>query len=102
MKTVIVNGKKINVSVADERVLQAIQSGVCPASDFTIRRGRWISFDLTRDHNHRKDLGILSCRSHHNDVPNYVKSEMEERPRVGEWVYPNKRRVNAILKQLNA
>ena len=102
MKTVVINNKKISVSVADERVLRAIQDDVCPSSDFVSRNGRWMSFDLTRDYKHRKDLGIMSCESNYNDVPNYVKTAMKNRPRVGEWVYPNKRRVNAILKQLNA
>ena len=98
MKTVKINGKKIDVSASNERALRllAAQDYCAATSDFSHKRGKWMSHNLPDDAQ-RKLFGITEIgRTMSKRSAKFLK----DRPRVQYGFEASPRRVNAILKQL--
>tara|TARA_R110000772_G_scaffold4390_5_gene15461 strand:+ start:1271 stop:1690 length:420 start_codon:yes stop_codon:yes gene_type:complete len=117
MKTIKFNGKNLSVSASEERALFTLSRNNFAAmkSDFYERRGRHGEFILPRNKDRRKQLGIryidfrVGIRTVHDvDGMTYRNATARERkfftehPRSQSVITGNPRRINAILKALDA
>ena len=98
MKPIEINKEKYEVSAPIERIIKSIAAhGPAALSDFTQRRGRWMSnaaaqaYDLCR-----ASAGAIEISYTTDD-----KLLLRQRPRVQRWIVPaSKRRLNLVVKKL--
>ena len=118
MRTIKFNGKNLAVSAAEERALFTLSRNNFAAmkSDFYERRGRYGESILPANKDRRQQLGIsyidsnrVGSRTVHDvDGMTYRNATARERkfftehPRCQSVIIGNPRRINAILKALDA
>ena len=99
MKTIEINKEKHEVSAPVERIIKSIAAhGPAALSDFTQRRGRWMSNAAAQAHDLRRaSAGAIEISYTTDD------KLLRQRPRVQRWVVPSsKRRLNLVVKKLAA
>ena len=97
MKTIEINKEKHDISAPIERIIKAIAAhGPAALSDFTSRRGRWMSNAAAQAYDLRRASAGAIEISYTTD-----HKLLRQRPRVQRWVVPaNKRRLNLVVKKL--
>jgi len=101
MKTIKFNGKNLDVSASEERVLRILKSNNFSAkkAEFAEGSGNYIKSILPKDRERRKELGIAEIFSGRS--AREVRF-FKENPRCQSGIFGNPRRIKAILKALNA
>ena len=101
MKTAKINGKTLKISAPQERSLRHLAANDYDAkqSDFTTKRGRWMSFELTV----APEFGTYERARYElksGKLPRRVVKFFDDHPRCERAIVGNPRRINAILAQL--
>ena len=101
MKTIKFNGKNLDISTSEERVLRILKSNNFAAkkAEFAEGTGNYIKSILPKDRERRKELGIAEIFSGRSARE---KSFFKAHPRCKSGIFGNTRRINAILKALDA
>ena len=101
MKSIQFNGKNLDVSASEERTLFTLlrHDFAAKKSEFAEGTGNYIKSILPKDRERRKELGIAEIFSGRSARE---KSFFKAHPRCKSGIFGNKRRINAILKALDA
>ena len=101
MKSIQFNGKNLDVSASEERTLFTLlrHDFAAKKSEFAEGSGNYIQSILPRDRDHWEKLGIREVYS-----PRTAREKLffKKNPRCQSGIFGNKRRINAILKALDA
>ena len=99
MRTIKFNGKNLDISALEERVLRILKSNNFAAkkAEFAEGTGNYIKSILPKDRERRKELGIAEIFSGRS--AREVRFFKETRCKSG--IFANPRRINAILKALD-
>mgnify|MGYP003661044974 CR=1 FL=1 len=106
MRTIKFNGKNLDISASEERVLFTLyrHDFAAKKEEFTekwvaLGKGSYIKSTLPKDRDRRKKLGIREVYSPRTE---WEKLFFKKNPQCRSGIFGNKRRINAILKSLDA
>ena len=101
MLSIKLNGKNLEVTAPEERVLRILKRNNFAAkkAEFAEGSGNYIKSILPKDRERRKELGIAEIFSGRSARELRF---FKENPRCQSGIFGNPRRINAILKRLDA
>ena len=105
MKTIKLNGKNLEITSPEERVLRILKSNnfVAKKAEFAEGSGNYIK-SILPNRERRKTLGITATSNNNPfDLPrsNKEKAFFKENPRCQSGIFGNPRRINAILSAID-